>query len=84
MNNQELETMRKSFKTANTQTNKLLKNPKVQELKGKVQDIRNYSIENNKELFKLAEKNLNNNDIQTFLYHTHRLRPFVLFFANRK
>lgn len=70
MNNQELETMRKSFKTANTQTNKLLKNPKVQELKGKVQDIRNYSIENNKELFKLAEKNLNNNDIQTFFAST--------------
>jgi L-lactate utilization protein LutB len=70
MKESELQTMRKSFKTANTRAKKLLETPQAQKLKERVQNIRKDSIENNEELFKTVEKTFKRNDIDYFFAST--------------
>ena len=60
----ELETMRKSFKTSSERTNQLMQDPKLQQLKKKVQEIRKNAIKNNKQLYEEAKKNLESNGIE--------------------
>ena len=70
MKENELETMRKSFKTANDRTNHIMKEPKSLELKEKVQNIRKDSINNNEELYKTACESFKRNGIDSFFAST--------------
>lgn len=70
MKENELETMRKSFKTANDRTNHIMKEPKSLELKEKVQNIRKDSIDNNEELYKTACESFKRNGIDSFFAST--------------
>ena len=60
----ELETMRKSFKTSSERTNQLMKDPKMQKLKKRVQEIRENAIKNNEQLYKEAKAHLEANGIE--------------------
>ena len=60
----ELETMRKSFKTSSERTNQLMKDPKMQELKKRVQKIRENAIKNNQQLYQEAKQSLEANGIE--------------------
>ena len=58
----ELETMRKSFKTSSERTKQLMQDPKMQELKKRVQEIRKNAIKNNQQLYQEAKQNLEANE----------------------
>ena len=58
--------MRKSFQTLFNRRKKLLNNPEIKKLQEKVIKIRKNSIENNKELLKIATENFKNNDIDYY------------------
>ncbi|MDR0912578.1 MAG: LUD domain-containing protein [Methanobrevibacter sp.] len=66
MNDLELESMRNSFKTVVEKRKAILKDPKTEKLRKKVQEIRRNSIENNEKLIKIAEKSFKNNGIDVF------------------
>ena len=63
MENSELETMRKSFNTVKRRSNTIKDSPSTKRLIKRVQEIKEYSIENNDELFALALESFKRNDI---------------------
>ena len=63
MENSELETMRKSFNTVKRRSNTIKDSPSTKRLIKRVQEIKEYSIENNDELFAQALESFKRNDI---------------------
>ncbi len=66
MNNKEIETMRKSFKTVHDRKKQLLGTSALKDLQKKVKNIRKEAIENNEKLLKIAKNNLKHNDIEYY------------------
>ena len=59
----ELETMRKSFNTVKKRSNSLKESPSTERLMDRVREIKQYSIENNKELLNQVHESFKRNDI---------------------
>ena len=63
MKSSELETMRKSFNTVKKRSNTIKDSPSTKRLIKRVQEIKEYSIENNDELFNQTLESFKRNDI---------------------
>ncbi|AMD17264.1 (4Fe-4S)-binding protein [Methanobrevibacter sp. YE315] len=63
MKDSELETMRKSFNTVKSRSNSIKESPSTQRLISRVREIKEYSIENNEELFNQLCESFKRNDI---------------------
>jgi L-lactate dehydrogenase complex protein LldG len=70
MEKSELETMRKSFNTVKKRSNSLKDSPSVKRLQKRVQEIKQFSIENNEELLNQACESFKCNDIEFKLAKT--------------
>ena len=66
----ELETMRKSFDTVKKRSNTIKDSPSTKRLIKRVQEIKKYSIEHNKELFNQALESFKRNDIDVVFAKT--------------